>query len=135
MNLAELIAATRGDRTQTDLARDAGMSIQSLQQYVSGAYPTKNFPDSKNLVGLAKALHVDVTTVITASAQTLADILGIDADTLQSKLAALLPPEAAHLTDDQIAAIRTLIIAAGGPAMRATQDAPAKRPRTPRPRT
>jgi transcriptional regulator with XRE-family HTH domain len=78
VNLAQLIASTRRDRTQSDLARDAGMSVQSMQQYVGGGYPAVNFPDTRNLKGLARACKVDVGTVIQATQETMAEVLGID---------------------------------------------------------
>jgi len=132
VDLSELIAATRGERTQGDLAKDAGMSLQNMQQYVAGGYPKTNFPDAKTLAGLARACRVDVWTVIKATAETLGIRTGAD----ESKLVALLPPESAYLTDEAIAAIRTLIITSGRPVMEAAQEADAARAakKTPGPR-
>jgi transcriptional regulator with XRE-family HTH domain len=117
VNLAELIAATRGDRTQEALARDAEMSVQSMRQYMAGRYPKKNLPDSESLRGFATALHVHVDTVIDAAKDTLAEPLGRTRNGAGSTLAALLPPEAAYLSPEAIAAIRVLIVELGRAAM------------------
>jgi transcriptional regulator with XRE-family HTH domain len=119
LKISALIAATRGDRTQSELARDAGMSVQGMQQYVAGAYPATNFPDSRTLRGLARACKVDVRTIIRATEETLAEALGIDAADRGPTLTELLPPEAAYLGDETIGAIRALIVTAGRPAMMA----------------
>lgn len=110
MNLAQLIATTRGNRTQEQLAADAGMSIQNMQMYVSGA-ARKNFPDGGTIRNLARMCGVNPWTVVKAAAETIGIDTGIDG----AKLAALLPPETATLDDDAIAAIRTLITYAGRP--------------------
>jgi transcriptional regulator with XRE-family HTH domain len=130
VNLAELIAATRGDRIQEQLAEDAGMSVQSMRQYMAGAYPKKNLPDSATLRGLATALHIDVDTVIDAAKETLSGPLGRRTrNSSGPTLAALLPPEAAYLPPEAVAALRILIITSGRAAMEQ-----AERPQTPAPR-
>jgi hypothetical protein len=58
---------------------------------------------------LAKALRVSYREVVFAQSETLGKPLGGEG----SKLERLLPAEAAYLTDEEISAIRTMIISMG----------------------
>jgi len=101
MDIAALIRSTKGDRTYEQLATDCGEepTRQRLWQIATGAQ--KEFPKPATIRGLAHGLHVSQRTVVLAWAES----VGLDASTNDTRLAQLLPPSAANLTDDQIAAV------------------------------
>ncbi|TRW45599.1 hypothetical protein [Georgenia yuyongxinii] len=113
MNLAELMARTKGDRTYEQLSRDCGgtPSAQRLQQ-IATTTPQK-FPDVETLNALARGLHVQVKTVVLAAAVSLGLDVGVNGGPGWLEL---LPPAAANLTDVQVDAVRTVIQAMNAPA-------------------
>jgi hypothetical protein len=98
MKIAELIAATKGPRSQRELASQGRMSVQNVQQWSDPAFPRTNFPDRATISKLARMCGVTDWIVVKAAAET----LGIDTGVDGSKFVALLPPEAGNLTDEQI---------------------------------
>lgn len=107
MNLNELIAATKGDRSYADLAALAKQDPGSKRWQQLATQRIKNFPDPPTILGMSRALGVSPLTVIHAAAES----LGFEVRRDQSRLATLLPPAADALGDTQIAAVRQMVLA------------------------
>lgn len=108
MNLAALIRATKGDRSYEDLARLSKGQPGAKRWQQLATQPQKNFPDPPTIRGMARALGVEEVRVIIASAAT----LGLEVTTAQeSHLVSLLPPGLGRLTNVQVTAIRSVVLA------------------------
>ena len=107
MNLNELIAATKGDRSYADLAALAKQDPGSKRWQQLATQSIKNFPDPPTIWGMSRALGVPPLTVIHAAAES----LGFEVRRDQSRLATLLPTAADRLGDAQIAAVRQMVLA------------------------
>ena len=110
MNLNELIATTKGDRSYADLAALAKQDPGAKRWQQLATQPIKNFPDPPTILGMSRALGVPPLTVIHAAAES----LGFEVRRDQSRLASLLPPSADALGDTQIAAVRQMVLALVG---------------------
>lgn len=106
MNLSDLIATHRGDRSYAALARDCGGAPASerLRQLVTA--PIRNFPDPPTIKGLATGLRLPESEVVLAAAES----LGLEVRRSRSRLEELLP-DTSGLTEDQAAAAAHLILA------------------------
>jgi hypothetical protein len=107
MDLAQLIEATKGDRSYETLARLAGGVPGAKRWHQLATKPIKNFPDPPTVRALSKALGVTEAVVVLAAARS----LGLDASGSDSLLATLLPNRAGQLTPKQVAAVRQVVMA------------------------
>lgn len=112
MDLAELVRATKGDRSYADLAHATGGVPGAKRWQQIATKPLKNFPDPPTIRAIAKALRVSETKVVMAAAAS----LGLSTSEGQSRLVELLPPAAGGLTDKQITAVLAIIDALVEPA-------------------
>lgn len=122
MNLQELVAACKGDRSYDDLETAGGGSPTSKRWQQIATKVDKNFPDPPTIRAMARALSVTETTVVLAAARSLGLTVPL-ADA--SRLAELLPPSAARLTAMQVAAVRQVVRAMVEPLDIAAEDADA----------
>jgi hypothetical protein len=107
VNLHELIASTKGDRSYADLAVLAKQDPGAKRWQQLATQPINNFPDPPTIWGMSRALGIPPLTVIHAAAES----LGFEVRQDQSRLATLLPPAADQLGDTQIAAVRQMVLA------------------------
>jgi hypothetical protein len=107
MDLAQLIDATKGDRSYETLARAAGGAPGAKRWHQLATKPIKNFPDPPTVRAVSKALGVTEAVVVLAAARS----LGLDASGSDSLLATLLPSRAGQLTPKQVAAVRQVVMA------------------------
>lgn len=106
MDLAELIAATKGDRSYDRLASLSG-DVPGAKRWQQLATSTpKNFVDPPTVRGIARALGVTELQVVIANARS----LGLDVRSDEPRLFALLPAQVRNLTDDQVAAVRSVVL-------------------------
>lgn len=105
MDIAALIRTTKGDRTYDQIAVDCGdePSSKRLQQIATS--PPKEFPKPETVRALARGLRVSERQIVLAWSES----LGIRTAEDGGRLAQLLPPSAAHLDDEQIAAVLAVI--------------------------
>lgn len=127
-NLADLISARKAERgwTYQQLAdrADGAISRQRWQQLGTGIR-IKEFPEPATIQSIAHALEVDITLVVLAVAAS----IGFAVKQRDSALAAMLPPGADRLTDDQrdvvLAVVRALAAKVGATDEdTSTQDTP-----------
>ena len=104
MNIRELIASTRGDRSYAQLAeaRPDSPSRQFWQQLAT--QEQKTFPKPETIRAIAEVLGVTPAVVVLAWAES----LGIPMRS-ESRLAMLLPPGTESLSDPSISAVLTLV--------------------------
>lgn len=101
---------TVGDLVEAAIAKTSAtrlseaMGVDRAWVYELRKNSVRNFPDVENVQQYAKALGVEVETLILAFAKT----LGLPLEG-SSRLAAFLPPEAKRLNDRQITALVELI--------------------------
>lgn len=122
MNLQELIAACKGDRSYEALEKAGGGSPSSKRWQQIATKVDPKFPDPATIRSIARALSVSETTVVLAAARSLGLTIPL-ADA--SRLAELLPPSAARLTPMQVAAVRQVVRAMVEPMDIAAEDADA----------
>lgn len=106
MDLAQLIAATKGDRTYAELADRAGGDPGRQRWHQLATKPIKNFPDPPTILGLSRALSISPHAVIRACAES----LGFDRPDEQPRLVTLLPPAVDFLSDRQVDLVRALVV-------------------------
>lgn len=113
-NLAELISARKAERgwTYQHLAARANdvISRQRWQQLGTGVR-IKEFPEPSTIQSIADALEVDVTLVVLAVAKS----IGLAIRQRNSSLAAMLPPGADQLTEQQRDAVLAVVRAMSTP--------------------
>jgi hypothetical protein len=104
--IAELIAATKGDRSYNDLERDSGnlVSGKRWQQIGAGQPGVKTYPDPESIPGMAKALRVSQEAIVDAYSKA----LGIEIGT-PSQLIMMMPPGTEDLTTDSVRILREII--------------------------
>ena len=122
VNLQELIAECKGDRSYADLERDGGGAPSSKRWWQIATKADPNFPDPATIRAIARALSVTETTVVLAAARSAGLTIPL-ADA--SRLAELLPPAASRLSRMQVAAVRQVVKAMVEPTDIAAADADA----------
>lgn len=132
LTLQQLVRARMDDRgwSYSDLARRSGDRLtRGRWQQLGTGVRMKSFPEPDNLVAMADALEVDVTSVLIACAQT----LGIDARRRGPDLAVLLPAGTDRLSERMRDGILTIIRAAVADSLDAdarAEEGPASPPDT-----
>lgn len=111
MDLAQLITATKGDRSYESLARAGGGVPGAKRWHQLATLPIRNFPDPPTVRALSRALGVTETTVVLAAARS----LGLEVSGSDNDLATLLPSRAGQLTAKQVAAVRQVVMAMAEP--------------------
>lgn len=73
MDLTELIERRRAGRSYAKLAEASGMTKQAWQPYVKteGRYGSRRVPEPSTILGMARALDVDVETIMLAIGETI----------------------------------------------------------------
>lgn len=107
MDLAQLIAAAKGERSYDDLARAAGAVIGRQRWQQLATQKLKRFPDPDTIAAIARGLVVSPTEVVLASARS----LGIRVADAGSSLSI----ETVGLSPDQIDAVRHVVQVMRGP--------------------
>lgn len=105
MNLKELIATTKGDRSFEDLSRASGGTPQAARWWSMATEPLKVAPTPATIQAVARALGVTERQVWLA----VGDSLGLEVGDRDSRLVQLLPPGTEELTDDATASVLALI--------------------------
>lgn len=111
LTLQQLVRARMDDRgwSYSDLARRSGDRLtRGRWQQLGTGVRMKSFPEPDNLVAMADALEVDVTSVLISCAQS----LGIDARRRGPDLAVLLPAGTDRLSPRMRDGILTIVRAA-----------------------
>lgn len=105
VNLQELIAMARGDRSYGQLAAADPDSPkrQRWQQLAAGTLA--GFPDPGTIRAVARVLRLSERRVVLACAES----VGLDVDQPGQRLIGLLPPDVDRLTDEQINVVRMVI--------------------------
>lgn len=98
MNLAQLIAAHKGQRSYADLERDCGGTPKAARWQQLATAPPKNFPDPPTIEALARGLKVPAVTVVLSSAES----LGIDTRRAAPEFLDYLPEGIETLTEQQV---------------------------------
>lgn len=105
MNLQELIAAHKGDRSYRELAKACGNNPTAgrLQQMSAG--DLKEWPKPETIQSLSRGLRVSEVAVVLAVAES----LGLDVTRASASLDDYLPAGTQRLTEDQMRAIGMLV--------------------------
>lgn len=106
VNLEELIRQTRGGRSLRALAEAAPEPSHQRWQQMAAGKPMSEFLKPSTIDSMAEVLGVRPEVVIRACAET----LGYSWET-EPRLIALLPPGLDDLTDEEVDAVRTMLIA------------------------
>ncbi|EOM77649.1 helix-turn-helix domain-containing protein [Rhodococcus rhodnii] len=127
--LADLIAARKAERgwSYQQLADrvEGAISRQRWQQLGTGVR-IKEFPEPATIQAIADALEVDVTLVVLAVARS----IGFSVRRQESALAAMLPPGADQLTEEQRDAVLAVVrvMAPRQPSGATNEEVPEPRP-------
>lgn len=105
MNLRQLIATTKGDRSYEDLAKASGGTPQAARWWAMATDDLKVAPTPSTIRAVARALGVTERQVWLAVGES----LGLQVGERDSRLVQLLPPGTEELTDDATASVLAMI--------------------------
>jgi hypothetical protein len=105
VDLKELIAATKGNRSYEDLARAAGNTPQAARWWAMATEDLKVAPTPPTIKSVARALGVTEQTVW----MSVGESLGLAVSDRASKLLQLIPPGTDRLSDDAVASVLSLL--------------------------